>query len=146
MKYLLIFLALFLILPFPFQKDVDAEPYHIMIYTRDEGFGDNNYKDGDIVEVRVVVPDDQLSETTLSRYLVAEIDINDTIENIKEMIKPEYGVAAGFSETVIIRKSKIMIPYWLKFDADDLALIRERDTTFPVQRGVFSESDIVRKR
>lgn len=113
----------------------------LMLWTRDEGNLDDQFRDGDIFQVH----DDTWIPGTkeLQRFLIVQMP--DHPGSWDELVASEYSPGAG-GDPVIRRMRKYRVPYALVLDSDELAAARDRDVSVdPIGGGRFTLDHIVRK-
>jgi hypothetical protein len=111
----------------------------LMLWARDEGFTDGEFRDGDIFQVH---PDSWEPGTKeLQRFLVVQMP--DFAGDNEELMKSEYAVGAG-GEPVLRRMRAYRVDYATKLDPETLAAARDPQQSVPVQTQ-FALSDIARK-
>lgn len=112
----------------------------LSIWTRDEGFTDGEFRDGDIFQVH---PDEwEPGAKEKQRFLV--IGMPDFAGDLSELVASEYGVGAG-AEPEIRRMRKYRIDYAARLDPEELAAAKDPQQTVEPILGRFALSDIARK-
>lgn len=112
----------------------------LMIWTRDEGFTDGEFRDGDIFQVWPDTWEPGAKEK--QRFLV--IQVPDFAGDWNELVASEYGVGAG-SEPEIRRMRKYRVDYAAKLDPEEVAAAKDALQTVEPIMGRFALSDIARK-
>lgn len=111
----------------------------LMIWLGEEGPTDLDFKDGDVWAVRdnAWVPGTQEAK----KWLIIEVEEYGGDQS--ELVEPEYAV--GQPDPVIRHARKYFVPYWLKYDGAELAVIRDKTATKAIVTGLFDIWDIARK-
>ncbi len=112
----------------------------LMIWTRDEGFTDGEFRDGDIFQVW---PDSwEPGAREKERFLVVQTP--DFAGDWNELVASEYTAGPG-AEPVIRRMRKYRLDYAAKLDTDELAAARDPEAPVDPIVGRFTLADIARK-
>lgn len=112
----------------------------LMLWTRDEGFTDGEFRDGDIFQVHPDTWEPGAKEK--QRWLV--VHVPDFAGDWNELVKSEYTVGAG-AEPVMRRMRAYRVDYASKLDPEELAAAKDPTVTVEPIVGRFSLSDIARK-
>lgn len=113
----------------------------LMLWVGDEGPTDLDLKDGDIWNV---YPDSwQPGNEELKRFLV--VQTSEYGGQQAELTEPEYAVGPSPEQPVTRHMRKYFMPYWEKLTPNELAVVRDREQSFPVVTGKFTLQDIIRK-
>jgi hypothetical protein len=111
----------------------------LMIWLGDEGPTDLDLKDGDVWAVKDNAWVPGLSET--KKWLIVEMAEYGGTQS--ELVQPEYAV--GTPAPVIRHARKYYVPYWLLFEPEELALIRDKLQVKPIYVERVGIWDITRK-
>lgn len=112
----------------------------LMIWTKDEGFTDGEFRDGDIFQVW---PDDwEPGNKEKQRFLIVQVP--DFVGDQTELIASEYAPGPGI-EPIVRRMRKYRVDYASKLDPEELALVKDQNTVVEPIVGVFTLADIARK-
>ena len=112
----------------------------LMLWARDEGFTDSEFRDGDIFQV---YPDEWEPGTKeKQRFLIVQMP--DFAGDLEELVKSEYTVGAG-AEPVMRRMRAYRVDYASKLDPEELAAAKDPLATVETIVGRFALSDIARK-
>ena len=112
----------------------------LMLWTRDEGFADNEFRDGDIFQVHPDTWEPGAKEK--QRWLI--VQVTDWAGEWAELVKSEYTVGAG-AEPVMRRMRAYRVDYVGKLDTEELAAARNPSVTVEPIVGRFTLGDISRK-
>jgi hypothetical protein len=112
----------------------------LMLWTKDEGFTDGEFRDGDIFQVW---PDSwEPGNKEKQRFLIVQMP--DFAGDQAELISSEYTVGAG-AEPVIRRMRKYRVDYAAKLDPEELAAAKDPLQAVEPITDRFTLSDIARK-
>lgn len=112
----------------------------LMLWTKDEGFTDGEFRDGDIFQVQ---PDEwEPGAKEKQRFLIVQMP--DFAGDMQELVTSEYAPGPG-AEPIIRRMRKYRVDYAAKLDPEQLAAAKDSQTTVEPIVGVFGLSDIARK-
>ena len=111
----------------------------LMLWARDEGFTDGEFRDGDIFQVQPDAWEPGTKE--LQRFLIVQMP--DFAGNWEELMKSEYTVGSG-GEPILRRMRAYRVDYATKLDPETLAAARDPQQSVPVQTQ-FALTDIARK-
>jgi hypothetical protein len=112
----------------------------LMLWTKDEGFTDGEFRDGDIFQVHDDVWEPGSKEK--QRFLIVQMP--DFAGDVAELEASEYATGPG-AEPIIRRMRKYRVDYAAKLDPETLALAKDPNGTVEPVVGVFALSDIARK-
>ena len=112
----------------------------LMLWVRDEGFTDGDFRDGDIFQVW----DDAWIPGNLekARFLVIQVPNYGGDQN--ELVASEYAPGPG-ADPVIRRMRKYRVDYAPKLDTETLAAVKDIESMVEPITGVFTLADISRK-
>jgi hypothetical protein len=112
----------------------------LMLWTKDEGFTDGEFRDGDIFQVW---PDDwEPGNKEKQRFLIVQMP--DFAGDQQELVSSEYTTGPG-EEPIIRRMRKYRVDYAAKLDPEQLAAAKDPAQTVEPIVGVFGLADIARK-
>lgn len=112
----------------------------LMLWARDEGFTDGEFRDGDIFQV---FPDDwEPGAKEKQRFLIVQMP--DFTGDWSELVKSEYSVGGG-GEPVLRRMRAYRVDYAPKLTPEELSAARDPVQTVEPITGRFTLSDIARK-
>lgn len=112
----------------------------LMLWTKDEGFTDGEFRDGDIFQVW---PDEwEPGNKEKQRFLIVQMP--DFAGDQNELIASEYGVGPG-AEPEVRRMRKYRIDYAAKLDPEELAAAKDQTVAVEPVVGRFTLADIARK-
>lgn len=112
----------------------------LMLWVKDEGFTDGEFRDGDIFQVH----DDAWEPGAKDKQRFLVVQMPDFAGNPDELIASEYGVGAG-AEPEIRRMRKYRVDYAAKLDPEELVAAKDQTVTVETIVGRFTLSDIARK-
>jgi len=113
---------------------------HLIIWVNDEGITDQEFKDGDIFQVK----DDSFAPGSMEtkRWLVVKME--DYAGPWDELVSSEFGVGAG-NDGVVRRMRKYRLNYAPKLTPEELIAAKDRDTHVDIITDRYTLTDIVRK-
>jgi len=112
----------------------------LMLWTKDEGFTDGEFRDGDIFQVW---PDEwEPGNKEKQRFLIVQMP--DYAGDMLELVASEYATGPG-EDPIIRRMRKYRIDYAAKLDPEQLAAAKDSQVAVETVVGVFALSDIARK-
>lgn len=112
----------------------------LLIWTKNEGNLDTQFRDGDILFVK---PDaHEFGGDELAKFLAVQMP--DHPGDWEELVASEYGLGAG-GEPEVRKMRKYRVPYAQVVDPDLLAQIKDPSVQVPVIADLFTLEHIVRK-
>lgn len=112
----------------------------LMLYVGDEGFADDQLRDGDVFSVN---PDTwEPGNKEKQRFLVVQVP--DHTGSWDELAAPEYAPGPG-AEPIVRRMRKYRVDYASKLDSETLAQVRDKAVAVEPIVGLFTLADIARK-
>lgn len=112
----------------------------LMLWTRDEGFTDGEFRDGDIFQVQ---PDEwEPGAKEKQRFLIVQVP--DFAGDWEELVKSEYTTGPG-AEPVVRRMRAYRVDWRSKMDPDEIAAAVDPQQTVEPIAGRFVLADIARK-
>jgi hypothetical protein len=112
----------------------------LMLWTKDEGFTDGEFRDGDIFQVYSDEWEPGAKEK--QRFLIVQMP--DFAGDMGELVASEYTTGPG-EEPIVRRMRKYRIDYAAKLDPEELAAAKDTLATVETIVGRFALSDIARK-
>jgi hypothetical protein len=112
----------------------------LLVWTRDEGVLDGDFRDGDIFQVHPDEWEPGTKET--QRWLV--VQMADEGLSHDELMASEYATGPG-NDPVVRRMRKYRLDYAPKLSPEELEAAKDRSADVPPIAGRFTVRDIVRK-